>query len=49
MKIGEIAYRKTQEKAGGTDQASASPHGGAANDTDPPKDDIIDADFTEKK
>jgi molecular chaperone DnaK len=49
MKIGEIAYRKTQEKAGGTDQASASPQGGAANDTDPPKDDIIDADFTEKK
>jgi molecular chaperone DnaK len=45
MKIGEIAYRKAQEKEAGTpDNAQSS--GENPSDKNPTNDDVIDADFT---
>lgn len=48
MKIGEIAYRKAQEKeAGAPDNAQASPSdAGASSNNARNNDDVIDADFT---
>ena len=48
MKIGEIAYRKAQEKEAGTpDNAGASGAAGAdGSAASSSEDDVIDADFT---
>lgn len=45
MAIGELAYRKAQEEASGTDDAAAD--SGEAKADEGKSDDVVDADFTE--
>ena len=47
MKLGEIAYRKAQEKAAAEGAGASSAGEGGGSDAAPDAGDVIDADFTE--